>query len=234
MQRLNEKLCQHAIAAYPKEAAFLWTGAGIYPVDNVSETPETHCQISDTDLLAARKAGLRAVIHTHPDDWPVPSSADMRAQLDNAVPFGICTVRGGEVSDLVWFGGDRPALEGRGFVHGVTDCYALCRDYYADHGITIPEYPRDWEWWDDGQSLYVDYFRDAGFIEIAEAELREGDAVLFQIRSDVPNHAGIYLGGGVFLHHPAGRYPVMPGKLSKRDNYYRWRDYATHWLRFEQ
>lgn len=233
-RRLNQKLCKQAIAAYPQEAAFLWTDKdGIYQVSNVHESPETHCQIADSDLLKARKRGLKAVIHTHPDGWPVPSSADMRAQIDNDIPFGICSVRDGEVSDLVWLGLARPALEGRGFVHGVTDCYALCRDYYAKQGVDIPEYPRDWEWWDDGQSLYTQYFRDAGFTEIAESDIKEGDAILFQIRSGVPNHAGIYLGGGLFLHHPAGRDPVMLGKLSRQDNYYRWRGYATHWLRME-
>lgn len=63
--------------------------------------------------------------------------------------------------------------------------------------------------WNDGVSnLYTEGFPEAGFVAVGtDAELQTGDVILMQIRSKngVPNHAAIYLGDGLILHHLHGR-----------------------------
>jgi cell wall-associated NlpC family hydrolase len=58
-------------------------------------------------------------------------------------------------------------------------------------------------------------YQQAGFVGIKDGEQPEvGDIILMQIRSNngVPNHAGIYIGDGLMLHH-------LYGRLSSRDVY---------------
>lgn len=70
---------------------------------------------------------------------------------------------------------------GRSFHHGVLDCWALCRDWYArECGLALPSPERHDKWWDDGHSnLYMDNLADAGFSVLPDdAELRRGDLIL--------------------------------------------------------
>ena len=60
--------------------------------------------------------------------------------------------------------------------------------------------------------MYLDNFKREGFHEIKEEELQFGDALLMQIESPVPNHAAIFLGENLVLHH-------VQGRLSSRDVY---------------
>jgi cell wall-associated NlpC family hydrolase len=43
-------------------------------------------------------------------------------------------------------------------------------------------------------------------------ELQYGDAILMQLASPLPNHAAVYLGDQLILHH-------LQGRLSSRDLY---------------
>lgn len=50
---------------------------------------------------------------------------------------------------------------GRKFVHGSTDCYSLVRDFYKNEfGIELTDYARAEFWWNKGQNLYMDNFRN--------------------------------------------------------------------------
>jgi cell wall-associated NlpC family hydrolase len=97
------------------------------------------------------------------------------------------------------------------------DCWGLCRDWYArERGVDLPDPARRDGWWDDGSTdLYGDDpMKAAGFEKIDLASIAAGDLILMQIRSRnlVPNHAAIYLGDGLILHH-------LHGRLSSRDVY---------------
>lgn len=101
-------------------------------------------------------------------------------------------------------------LIGREFSHGALDCYALVRDWYKlERGAELPDFERVDGWWEDGRSnLYLEKFGKAGFVDVGQdATLEVGDVPLMEIRSKngVPNHAGIYLGDGMMLHHMYGR-----------------------------
>lgn len=125
-------------------------------------------------------------------------------------------------------------IQAEGFRHGVTDCYGLIRDYYRQElGISLVEFPRDWEWWLQGGDLYRDGIVPAGFRRIEASEAKPGDMWVAQVRSPVPNHGGVLLENSLALHHPSGRDPVDPSQLSRREPIGRWLSHITLWLRHE-
>lgn len=194
-----------------------------FPCRNVSG--EAEFAIHPDDQAAAEDAGeVVGVCHSHVHLPPEPSEADRVMCGRTGLPWLIVSWPTGRHHVLL---PERhtPPLVGRPFVHGVLDCYALVRDFYARHGIWLADYAREDDWWLKGQNLYLDYFAAEGFVVVDAADLRPLDAVLMQVASPVPNHAGVIDEDGHLLHH-------VHGRLSSRDVYggY-WRKVTTHVLR---
>ncbi len=138
--------------------------------------------------------------------------------------------------ELILFG--RPnlvSLTERIYRHGVTDCYGFVRDYLAaHHDVLLPDMPRSWAWWDEGQNLYRDYFESYGFVMVDEAQdLQQGDVFVARLRAPVDNHGGVYCGHGLIRHHLAGRYPVDRGRLVTCEPVSRIQPFISFWLRHE-
>lgn len=213
-----------ALQRFPNESCGLVIAGEYRPFPNVADRPHEHFQ-----LPADAPDEYQAVIHSHcaPDAGLHPSAADMAGQFETAVPWGIVLTDGKECSRPVWWGDFRlhEPLIGRAFIHGITDCYSLIEAFWHQkHGVRLPVFPRDWDWWHARGDLYRDGFGKAGFRQIKESEGRSGDVVLMQVRSPVPNHAGIVLDGGLILHH-------LQRRLSRREPLGGWRKFITHWLR---
>ena len=236
-----ESIKQHAIKDYPNESCGVVVksddGEFVYrELPNLAAEPENTFEI-DERLLIALGDKLAAVVHSHPMGPDYPSQADMEQQVAWNVPFGIVSTDGvGCLPPFFW--GDSvpiPPLIGRGFRHGVTDCYAMVRDYYREKlNITLNEYPREWGWWQNGQSLYQDFFEREGFSRITPAEVREHDCFLAQIRSDTPNHAGVYVGGNLILHHLTSSLGSDPARISRREPVAGWAKFICgFWVRHE-
>lgn len=238
----------HAMAEYPREAAGVVVGDEYLPQENIS--PDATKTFELAADVWVKHGPVRGVLHSHPstaqkpgNDYP--SAADMASQIATAVPWGIIVCDAERAAEPVWFGDQipPPPLTGpeRYFRHGVTDCYALIRAYYRDKlGISIPDFARDWEWWNrqkggtaEKQNLYVEGFGAAGFHEIAAAEVRPGDVFLAAIRSANPCHGGVYLGGSgdMILHHLCSGKPVDRSRLAVEEPGVRYLKYVTHWLR---
>lgn len=221
---------EHAVEAYPNEAVGLVTEKGYVRCENRAVAPGCNFEIDASVLLDYEN--VITLIHSHPDGDVAPSEADMRSQIAMDIPWGILSSTAEDCSDEpMWFGDSCPIppLVGRLFLHGVTDCYSLVRDYYrTQKGILLPEYPRDDEWWNSGQNLYEENFRQAGFVPFkgSEDELVPGDAFLCKFRSPVINHAGIYDGEGLILHH-------ISGHVSVRSPLNIWRRSIEYWVRYE-
>ena len=104
------------------------------------------------------------------------------------------------------------------------------RDWFrSERGVLLPNFARFDDWWKRGENLYLDNFSRVGFEVVNFADLRNllpGDCFLMQVASPVPNHAAVYLGDGLILHH-------LQGRLSSRDVYggY-WQKVTTHVLRY--
>jgi len=218
----------HAVADYPREACGLVVvvkGRERYlACRNLATTPSEHFVLAAEDYADAEEAGeIVAVMHSHPDAPARASEGDRVACEASGLPWWIVSVtpgadgppQAGELS-CIEPGGYEAPLVGRPFHHGVLDCWTLCRDWYArEWGLVLPDPVRHDNWWDDGCSdLYTENLAAAGFAPVAAGDIQCGDLILMQIRSRnlVPNHAGIYLGDGLMLHH-------MYGRLSSRDVY---------------
>ncbi|MFP2768023.1 Mov34/MPN/PAD-1 family protein [Oceanisphaera sp. KMM 10153] len=235
-EQYHEQITAEALAGYPLECVWLITVSDCRQVANVADEPEKTFRIAKRDLLKAQKEGLLAVVHSHPNYPDCPSEADMRGQINTGVPWGIIATDGTGCTPIAWWGKgvDVPPLVGRGFRHGITDCYALIRDYYrTERGVTLPEYPRNWEWWLNGDDLYGEGFRSAGFVPIDARQAQPGDVWIAQVRSPVPNHGGVLLERGLALHHPCASNPVDPTRLSVREPIARWLPHIALWLRYE-
>lgn len=219
----------HAINCAPHEAVGVLTADGRFaPLTNVSPEPWRHFTYKAEDYLAAGE--VIAMVHSHTPDAPDakgrvnpayhdPSKLDMENQIRMAMPWGISVCANGSCSDPVWWGDSlpiRPFL-GRNFMHGIMDCYSLVRDWHRWQGVLLPEVPRDDYWWtQDGVDLYASMFEQNGFEKVAGRDLQPGDGFLMKIRADRLNHAGIYLGNGVILHH-------LANQLSLRSSAALWR-----------
>lgn len=222
----------HALAEYPRECCGLLVAVKrkerYFPCRNIGNTGRDRFVLSPEDYAAAEDVGdVIAVCHSHPDVAARPSEADKVACEATYMPWyiaSVCRDLDGPpaVTGVHRFEpcGYEAPLVGREFVHGVLDCYALVRDFYArELRITLPDFERKDDWWNDGHSsLYLDNFRAAGCEPVPQGEsLQRGDIILMQIRSGngVPNHAGVYLGDGQMLHH-------LYGRLSSREVYGGW------------
>lgn len=103
-------------------------------------------------------------------------------------------------------------LTGRPWDYGTFDCYSLTRDYFAEKGVQLHDYPREGFWWERGESWFMDNFEKEGFVEIDQSELVPGCVIIMQIMSPTPNHTAVYLGDNVILHH-------LMNRLSSREIY---------------
>lgn len=221
----------HAMDAYPEEACGLIIDDEYVPVENKADDP-LHDFAVDPALLIRHK--VQAIVHSHPDGPNAPTRADMEGQLACCIPYGICAVLGEAKKPFFW-GDGLPAvpLIGREFRHGPSgtdgrgDCYSIVKDYYAQQGVDLPEFPRDDEWWSNGGNMYENNFAKAGFVEVDVAgDPQPGDLALMRIPPACPvaNHAAVYIGDGLILHQ-------LFGRLSRREPIGRWPKHIVKWLR---
>ena len=217
---IREAALSHAKEEFPKEAVgivHVVKGRNRYfPCKNLAEDPTEHFILNPDDYIAAEDKGeITAIIHSHPGTNHSPSTADKVACEKSGIPWFIVNPQTELWSEYNPIGFELPYV-GREFSHGLIDCYSLCRDWYKkEFKLDLKDYERRDDWWHKGENLYLENFKKEGFHEIAPEKLSEleyGDAILMCIESPVPNHAAIYLGSQLILHH-------VQGRLSSRDVY---------------
>lgn len=253
LKRTVRAIEAHAIAEYPRECCGVVVMDGrkeVYlPCHNAA--PEGHqgdyFEIDDREYAEAEKVGrVVAVVHSHPDMPARPSEADRVMCEEMEIPWVVVSVRKGLDGAVYADGieriqpqGYRAPLVGREFYHGVLDCYAIIRDYYArEMDTALPDFARQDKWWEGDQELYLDNFRAAGFEALPDGEpLCRGDVILMQHYSKRVNHGAVYLDDrypsgvkgaalrGLMLHHLYGR----PSEITIYGGY--WRDITRLRLR---
>ena len=223
---IKEQILQHAQAEQPKECCgvvcVVKGRRRYFPCRNLAATPDEHFVMDPLDYAEAEDQGeVVAVIHSHPVSNPKPSEADLVACEKTGVPWHIINPLTEEWGYCEPSGHQLPYV-GRQFAFGVVDCYTLVRDWYArEYGIQLRDYDRRDKFWEHGENLYMDNFANEGFSEIPVADVQPGDLILMNVCSLVPNHAAIYLGDQLILHH-------VQQRLSSRDVYggYYWKNTA--------
>lgn len=213
-KELIEQAKAHAIREFPREACgFVLSGREYRECENAAENPEEDFSIS-TEQYSAYSLQITHLIHSHPNGQDWPSERDMRSQMSTAIPWGIIACGPSSTKEIVWFGDQAPVpdLIGRKFRHGVTDCYALVRDWLRlERNITVPNFPRADKWWEKGGDMFVTEMQRAGFFLIDEIE-KPGDCIVGKVGFGPGplNHCGVYVGENLVLHH-------LTGRLSRRE-----------------
>ena len=208
---------EHAKAEFPQEScglvAVVKGRRRYFPCRNIADTPDEHFVLDPADYVAIEEKGeIVSVIHSHPKTNHAPSQADRVACEKSGLlwyvvnpqteAWGYCEPEGFELPYV-----------GREFAFGIVDCYSLCRDWYKrEWDLDLKDYERRDQFWLRGESLYMDNFANEGFRKIPLEELQPGDAILMQLNAPLPNHAAVYLGDQMILHH-------LQGRLSSRDLY---------------
>jgi cell wall-associated NlpC family hydrolase len=229
---------QHVLAEYPREACGVIVNDIFVKCQNVAPTPTQTFQISATELagIGAQYGKVQAILHSHPFDrtqhqkWEPswPSHEDMKQWLKSDAAWGIVATEGENISEMLWLDeGTIAPLEGRPFVHGVWDCYSTVRDWFRlERGITLKNYPRAMGWWERGLDHYSTNFADAGFEEVPRAIADVGDICLFQVRSQVINHAAVITGSNQLVQH-------LFHRLSGYDRFDRWERMIVKYIRLK-
>ena len=218
-----ETIREMAIAAYPNEGVWLVSEDEVIELENLSEDPRNSFKVDAIRLAAVRNSGIPfGLVHSHPDAYEVPSAYDMRQQLMGGEPWAILSTDGVNCSEFVKFGaGYEPDLWERHFVHGVADCYSFLRTWYAQYNVALPEFPRDWQWWQKDENLYIEGFSKAGFEQVHDTP-RKGDMFMFALTGDSPSHAAVYEGDELISHHVGSRLPLDETRRPVTEPIHRW------------
>ncbi|PKH20239.1 peptidase P60 [Enterobacterales bacterium CwR94] len=207
-EKLMNAIREHVASEYPREACGLIVQEGrkqIYiPCRNVASEPKEHFLMAQDDFQEAQKRGeVLMVVHSHPDVVQlIPSERD-RIQCDHmSIEWGIMSWPDGDWCTISPRGEREYA--GRQWLLGYADCWTLIRDYYRlEFGIELSDWSVDYEWWKGGkENRYDENWQAEGFVQVPLESMSPGDIIMMQIGdSPVTNHAGIYLGDNIMLHH---------------------------------
>ncbi len=202
------QILAHAERDFPNEACGLIINTGysytVIECINTSHEPESSFLI-DPLIYAQWVDQIACVYHSHPNQSAKPSPADIASSERCNVPFMIVSVPSGEVFTYTPSGVLIAPYEGRQFVYGVMDCLNLVSDYYR-HKLKIIINDGDrkaWGWWKDDQheTAFIDGFIENGFAKVDE--LQPDDVIVMRLGGGCPNHAAIYYGDNMILHHPS-------------------------------
>lgn len=227
------KIKDYCIKQAPKEACGYVINGEVVFCENKS--PENNSfELSDEDSLRIQQEGVSVLWHSHTNGMNYPSKQDMEMQIETDLPWAILVLDSMNnqyfLKEVVCFGDclKKDPLYERSYKFGVTDCASFVLDYYKENGYTCPAFPRDLNEWINGCYSYEDYFKKQGFVEVGTSlcDAKEGDLLLFNIRAKFPNHAGIYLGNGLFGHH-------LQDRVSKKEPVEPWSRYLVKVLRHE-
>jgi proteasome lid subunit RPN8/RPN11 len=220
---IHEEILAHAKKEFPRESCgvvVVFKGREIYlPCRNIANNQGNEFVIHPKDYSdACDKGQVVKIVHSHPKSSHEPSIPDKVGIEETKIPWVIVNPTTGLFSETKP-SGYRAPLVGREYSYGVLDCFSIVRDYYKDVlNIDLPDKDREGFWWNQGKNLFVESYESYGFVKVKD--LQKHDLILMFNGANVPNHFGVYVGGGAMIHHAQNR-------LSSKDVY----GNAGYWYR---
>tara|TARA_R100000329_G_scaffold132247_1_gene111772 strand:+ start:1249 stop:1950 length:702 start_codon:yes stop_codon:yes gene_type:complete len=215
------KALLHAQREDPKESCGLLLNIRgkeqYFPCRNLSLSGHQCFILDPEDYVKGSDLGeITAIVHSHPVTPPSPSEADKVACEHSNLKWYIVNPKT-ETWGYCEPTGYKAPLIGRQWVWGVTDCWALVRDWYKENkNIEL----RDWKRPTTPEEFIEDPMfercaAETGFVELKpEDKLQNGDLLFMSILANGLNHVAVFIDGDV-LHHLADR-------LSTREPYNQW------------
>lgn len=216
---------EHVLDCYPQEACGILVEGVFTALENCHSDPVNFFSLSQKDSFLVASCDKDVILlHSHTtetftEDPRTPSLEDMMGQKMSSCEWGIVHCDGENVSEVLYFGSpSKQQLLQRDYIHNVTDCFTLARDfYYQEYGEDLGSHPRpsDWQTWNCG---YIEQtYSSLGFSVVPLGVKRErGDVVLLALGSVQANHIGVVTGEDSFIHHLHKRKSCTD-RLSKWD-----------------
>jgi proteasome lid subunit RPN8/RPN11 len=217
----------HAGLYAPRETCGVIAGGTYCPIANLATEHDAFVMDMRGYVAVACEHQVEAIVHSHVGLAPVPSEADRAMCEKLGLPWLIVSVPSGAWS-VIEPSGWRAPLVGRDWAWGCQDCLGIVRDGLAANGITVPDFPRDWRFWDAGEDLIAEQFDSTGFHALPAGTLPEHlDVFGIQMPgSPVVNHLALFLAPDQILHQ-------LVGRPSRRDLYDgRWQSLTRLHLRY--
>ncbi len=217
----KDKALLHAKQEDPKECCGLLLNIKgkerYFPCRNLAMTDHQCFIIDPEDYVKADNTGeIISVIHSHPITPPIPSQADKVSCEKSNLPWHIVNPKTEKWGYLEPCGYKAPLL-GRQWVWGITDCWALVRDWYKEEkNIELKDWERPTTLEDFLHNpLFETCATTTGFRELEPNEkLENGDVLLMSILHPTLNHVALFFDGDV-IHH-------LTDRLSCRESYSEW------------
>ncbi|WP_257824160.1 C40 family peptidase [Aggregatibacter actinomycetemcomitans] len=234
--KLKQDILAHAEQCKPQESCGFVVFNGVkniyIPCANLSPDPINYFEVAPEAFISAAEVGeIVALVHSHPDDedergLPYLSTADRECQVRLDLDFWL--VVGGEIKQFK----NIPPLIGRTFENNKQDCRNIVLDCYMLAGVDLgdkTEYPFDWF---KTANLYEEGLLRCGFYKLMqEDDVQLGDVILIQVGANVANHAGVYLGNQMMIHHSedrlSARVPYNGFWLKHTHSIWRHKDYCS-------
>lgn len=198
----------HAASCQPLESCGVVVNGGFHPIPNHATEYDTFVMDMPAYVAAAKTGKIEAIVHSHVYAPPQASDGDRAMCEATGLPWLIVAWPVGNHA-VIEPNGYRAPLVGRKWAWGTHDCFGLIRDGFKDYsGIDMPDFNREWLWWDNGGNIIADQFAEAGFVAVSD-DWRHCDVIGMQIwPSKVVNHLGLFLYPDVILHQMLGRLSV--------------------------
>ncbi len=204
---IKQAIVNHAKEVWPNEACGFVVNGVVIKCENNHSLPSSNFSISAFDYTKAEAMGnIEAVYHSHPDGPDGFSPCDVEACKQINIPWILFNSK---TNNFFYANprGDAP-YEGRQWIYGIHDCYAILRDFYdREFNIKLDDFTRgdELEWEHDEWRMFERNYANQGFIEI-EKPSQKGDFLLMQVGAPSPNHAGVLAEDEwSFYHHLLGR-----------------------------
>lgn len=223
-----DKIKRHAEDSPKREVCgLLVRGFGSVKEPVVCPTANLHpdpCgfQIPDAEVRHFMNEGrLVAYYHSHHADPAVFSDVDIQGSEHARLPVFVYSLVDCRFN-LYRPRSATPAFEGRDFLLGLNDCIQIVTEWLWIHRtFAIPYVERTWQNVRDGYGDWPTVLGNAGMHALALSDVgRIGDVLVFACgtaNSLTPNHTGIIVGPGVFLHQMYGRLSCVASLSEWKD-----------------